>query len=584
MNKNSIVKCETPKLRRFLMDELGRCSKDKNKVAAACKKLGENNKDLFLEWYSEKKNLRANNDWEKANAYDTEEKAWTVLKSLLKKKSSKAIVIIEEEEEEEKEELNKVVEIAEDDEHAAKILLKRLGNNMKYSNGQYYFKEKNIWSANRLLLEKQLIAFIQESGIYKLNSKGENVPYAQNYSSAKNIYKSLLGKVEPDEDFHLKLHESTKGMLCFNDGVLNLIENKFCRWSKLKIEVYSCVKINRDFEAWFLSPDETIVKKVEEKIFDAMFETSHKVKFLRFMSRAFAGHIEDKDWACFLGNRNNGKGVMEALCRNALGDYVGSVDGKNLMCDKGGKQGDCAKALSYLIDMEFVRLAFSQEMDFDKKNVNVRLNSILIKKWASGGDKFTGRKNYQDEYNFYIDAKLILLLNDMPPFSNSDVEEHLVQFNSTKQFKDKAWIENRRQLLNEDISNGADEQVLLELEQYTAGDDTVKKTARNNNSWGDGLITLLLRHYCKDKLVMEHDAGNDDCGILVANILKRFTITGDKGDKITNKLLKEEIFPAFDICDSYKKFRLQLLSIKGVEEYREATGRGINGLKYKMTE
>jgi len=476
--------------------------------------------------------------------------------------------------------------IVEDDEEAGAVLLERLEDNLKYSKGQVFFKYNNIWTANIGLTKSHLINYIQKSKIYKENANGNAVSYAQNYSSAKNIYETLIGKVKEnldDDDFYMKLHTSTIGMLCFEDGVLNLITKKFHRWDseyfKIKEnEVFSTIQINRPFEKWFLKPDQKVIEKVETKVFDAIMG-SQKTRFLQFISRAFAGHYLDKDWGVFIGNRNCGKGTLDGFMKTAFGGYTKTIPSDNLLCERGGKNGDVAKAMSWAIDLQFIRLATTQEIQIDNENKNVKLNSIMIKKLASGGDEIEARKNFQDEMTFTIDAKILMMANDMPPTSTEDVKEHLVEFKTTQQFKDKRWIDERRVELEELVKLGADEQILLEMDKYIEGDDEVKYNCGTNIDWANALISLVMKYYSPSKLVIEanQESNGDNLSVI---LLQRFKITKCESDFITNKKLKETCYPQMEILDSYKKMRIELLSFKGVKEHKIRGERGLKGLVY----
>ena len=479
--------------------------------------------------------------------------------------------------------------IVEDDEGAGTILLERLEDNLKYSKGQVFFKYNNIWTANIGLTKSHLINYIQKSKIYKENANGNAVSYAQNYSNAKNIYETLIGKVKenPDDGFYNKLHTSSIGMLCFEDGVLNLITKKFHRWESdyLKIkdnEVFSTIQINRNFESWFLKPDQKIIDKVEKNVVDAIMG-SQKTRFLQFISRAFAGHYIDKDWGVFIGNRNCGKGTLDGFMKTAFGGYTKTIPSDNLLCERGGKNGDVAKAMSWAIDLQFIRLATTQEIQIDNENKNVKLNSIMIKKLASGGDEIEARKNYQDEMTFTIDAKILMMANDMPPTSTEDVKEHLVEFKTTQQFKDKRWIDERRTELEDLVKMGADEQILLEMEKYVVGDDEVKHNCGTNIDWANALVSLCMKYYTPNKLVIEanQESNGDNLSVI---LLQRFKITNCDADFISNKKLKDTYYPQMGVLDSYKKMRIELMSFKGVKEHKKNGERGLTGLQYVYTE
>ena len=205
----------------------------------------------------------------------------------------------------------------------------------------------------------------------------------------------------------------------------------------------------------------------------------------------------------------------------------------------------------------------------------------MVKKLASGGDTLEGRKNYQDEMKFTIEAKLLLMCNDMPPVSAEDVKEHLVDFKSTHQFKDTNWIANRKTELEELVKLGADEQVLLELDSYLVGSDDIKTECMENEDWANAFVSILMANYTAKKLVIETPSDSNGTS-LTSILLQKFKIGGS--NFITNKQLKDVYYPQSQVLDSYKKFRNQLLSFKGVKEHKSDGNRGIQGLEYTYVE
>ena len=217
---------------------------------------------------------------------------------------------------------------------------------------------------------------------------------------------------------------------------------------------------------------------------------------------------------------------------------------------------------------------------------NIKLNSVMIKALASGGDEQEGRKNYQDEMTFTIDSKILMMANDMPPTSTEDVKEHLVEFKTTKQFKDKRWIDERRTELEEYLKLGADNQIMKEMDKYVVGNDSVKMECISNPDWANALVSLIMKYYTPTKLVIETNIetnGNDLCCIL----LQKFKITGNDTDFISNKKLKDVYYPQMSLAgllDSYKKMRIELMAFDGVKEHKKNGERGLKGLQYVYAE
>jgi hypothetical protein len=83
-----------------------------------------------------------------------------------------------------------------------------------------------------------------------------------------------------------------------------------------------------------LGPDETIIatiKEIKQVVFEPMFGEDKMLSMLHFLSRALAGHVEDKRFSTYLGNRNCGKGVLYDLLKCAFECYVDTFELGNLL-------------------------------------------------------------------------------------------------------------------------------------------------------------------------------------------------------------------------------------------------------------
>jgi phage/plasmid-associated DNA primase len=147
-----------------------------------------------------------------------------------------------------------------------------------------------------------------------------------------------------------------------------------------------------------LHPIFSIKNKDEDKVRVQFMEY-----FLYRMSRIMAGHIEDKKWVLLEGLRNSGKGVLTLLLENAFERYVKITNSGNFVYKENTQ--DEAKKQSWMIDYQFVRLAFTQEITINKQSrTSNKVDGNMIKKFCSGGDSIEARKNHQDEYQFKIQA------------------------------------------------------------------------------------------------------------------------------------------------------------------------------------
>jgi hypothetical protein len=115
-----------------------------------------------------------------------------------------------------------------------------------------------------------------------------------------------------------------KGKYVFNDGMLDFKNKQFLTWEQIKtqgIEIYTTMKINRNYCDYFNNPNQKVIQDIKEKIFDIAYGNNVNTA-LQFLSRAIAGHHEDKRWATYLGNRNCGKGVEYDLLSYGFEGYV----------------------------------------------------------------------------------------------------------------------------------------------------------------------------------------------------------------------------------------------------------------------
>jgi hypothetical protein len=76
--------------------------------------------------------------------------------------------------------------------------------------------------------------------------------------------------------------------------------------------------INRPFAEVFKNrATNRNIKEVIEKFFDQLFENKCSIA-LEFIARGIGGHIENKHWGRYMGNRDCGKGVFGEITQTAL--------------------------------------------------------------------------------------------------------------------------------------------------------------------------------------------------------------------------------------------------------------------------
>jgi hypothetical protein len=425
---------------------------------------------------------------------------------------------------------NNTMILCESDIEASEIIYSRIKDKLIYCYKTLYFKKNNIWLNNIKEIECALLDIVMNSNIYKTDDKGRIKPYVQNYTSGKNIMNTIVKTFairNQDDSFYKKFTETTKNKLCFKNGVLDISNKKFIKWEDIKQddEVYTTFYITNDFNE---ERNEKIIDEVYNKVFKAVY-VDDSVRALQFLCRAMGGNIDDKMWGLFIGPRNCGKGVIENFFKSTFQQYIGTLPCDLFMCERQGSAINDTKKLSWLMDLEFSRITFTQEATFDEDNKNIKIDGNKIKIICSGGDVQKARKNYQDEREFTIQSTLMFSANNFPPITPKNTLEFVCSFSSTRQFKSKEFIEARKE------EGAHDNETML----YYEADPEIKMKC-NTPEWRDALIYLLMDNY-KDKKVMQHNYFEDkeeDNNNIIDTFLKDFKITNNTNDFIDNKMLK----------------------------------------------
>jgi phage/plasmid-associated DNA primase len=419
----------------------------------------------------------------------------------------------------------------EDDREASDYLI---ANDLKgicvYSQGNSYIKKnENIWTNDKITFDAIGMTKTQESNLkkIKINSKGEEIitPYCSNNGSATAVWKTISNKMrsKQDENFAEKFRSSTKGKICFKNGVLDFKTGLLTAWSE-NIELFTTNMINYDYEE--IQNEENIQK---------VFDTFHTVfgeqtnDFLHFLARAIAGHIGDKRFGLFIGSRNCGKGVVERLLRDAFEGYIASISSSCLKA-KGKNAGDDIRNLGWIQDIEQKRLCFLQECDVE----DTKLNGALIKTIASGGDAIQNRKNYQDSVYSYLQTTIFMMANLIPPFAKGteDCMNEAITFTSQNEYVSQDDIDKK-------IAEGAPDSRIALLK---VGNPNIKEWFVQNPELKQALTHLLLRHYKDFKVPknnkFKEDETTEDIASLILTHFKYEPAEYGTPNFISNKELK----------------------------------------------
>lgn len=479
-----------------------------------------------------------------------------------------------------------------DDDNATDIIYEMVKDDLVYCRGQYYMKKDNIWTIDEKQINSSLMNIIMKSGIKTTTEKGNIKCYAQHTSNAKNIMNVIKLRIteQPQDNLYTKFHQSPIGKICFKDGVLFMKEKKFIKWedeyfNEEENKIYSTIYIDREFEKYFTATTRKDgsnfdlnkqMNDIKDKIFTSILD-SQTNKMLHFLSRAMSGYYEDKDWAVWIGSRNCGKGCINTLLRNAFENYVTSIPAQLLLVQR--MRGNDVKEMSWLLDLQYPRLAVIQELD--KKDENMKINGTIVKSIASGGDPQKSRRNHGEITEFIIDTKMLIMVNDLPRVEPIDVLETCVQFNSGKQFKTQEFIDNRKQELLEKCKEIEDteikDSIMKEMDIYMLADDNIKHKC-NQLEWGNAFILLLMENFVDKKLEPSNDSDLKDETQDVKEFLNdKFIFCKNNSYKINNTRLKE-INSIGGTGLSFQKFKNELIA-RGCKEYKSGSERGLQFLK-----
>jgi hypothetical protein len=359
----------------------------------------------------------------------------------------------------------------------------------------------------------------------------------------REILYSIL-KENPDNSLYEKFHTTTKKKICFMDGVLDFKDKQFYKWDEITFELYSPIRINREFNHHFLNPNPEIIALVKEKIFDNLFNKDTD-KGIHFLSRAIAGECGDKNWGVYEGDRDCGKGVIFDALINAFEGYVAPFNLSYMLIQRQSKVEEASRMNYWLLDYEFVRLPISQETP--KPDSGLKLSGREIKQKASGNDTHIARRNYdrQDTY-FKIDCTFLIMGNNELLVDEADAFQHCVKFSSVNQFQSQQYID--------DMINNNESPLLIN--KYKVRDENIK-TSCTSEEWKNAVVHILLNGYRDYPVHIEMVVDEDTDNCLRRKILTHYNITKDK----THIILAQDVETFLDSPKSKIKNEFESMGV-----------------------
>lgn len=428
-----------------------------------------------------------------------------------------------------------VDECVEHDAHCAELLLQAIGNRIVKSKGTLYFKPNNIWLVERNT-EDFLLQYILKCNLYTINKQGDQIPYSRNVPKAKNILVALLVNVPHDNNLWIDLHSSTEGKICFKNGVLDIPTKVFTSW-KLNPNVQSCVVIDRDYIPFHKTTESMIVyNRIYNNILRTQFGTNVD-KFLKIISRMLAGHMTDKAWIQYTGNRNCGKGILYELLSYSFGtDYISSFNIENIIASKKTMEAD--RLLHWAIPLAYSRIAVTQETPNDGSLYCGK----VIKSVTSGGDTQRARKLNCEPIEFKFGAGIMSMSNNKLRADNDDVLDTCHEFTSCVQYMSQNDISavSDATTLNEDEEDvnidNADAMAYIKANIHVA-DDRMKGLVRSP-IYMQAFFQIILDHYTNSKVSFATSTKTISKSkhlVLLQHVIK------EVGGKLSNRDLKRII-------------------------------------------
>ena len=288
--------------------------------------------------------------------------------------------------------------------------------------------------------------------------------------------------------------------------------------------------------------------------------------YMEIIARSCAGEYMDKQWVIMFGERNCGKGVLQAINKLAFGPYVNTINPNDFLL-RTFSNGDAAKALGWAVNCQYTRQTYTNEVTCDATNRHIKLDGNMIKGFLSGGDVLYARRLHENGRQFQVAAKLMMNLNDIPVITPVDAVSNMMLIKFPYKF------------VSADDMTGENVQPF-----FRRTDQTLKSHFITRNDVVDAFTWMVIDAYkdtpvvpCakvkEDSLDYQEDVGDD-----LLTMTRNFKITNDRNDFVLTSELKEFLrHKRHNISISVAKERLKKMGGKYDKNCRvggRATGRG----------
>ena len=311
---------------------------------------------------------------------------------------------------------------------AADMMMYLLGEDVCRDGSVAYIKRDGIWTSNIVEVNKFLLDKVSRSNILlkefdKMSGEWVTRQFTSKTDNAQKIVKLILAGLPLRDGFGANLVLNSSMKVLFRNGYWEfLVEpddatgvyGRFVHGGTFD----SGVMVPWDFPVDHNQEDIDFVKK---KYFDDPFDNTEdglKQNFMRALGRAMAGTPE-KITNLVTGPRNCGKSVTLQLTKHCFGGYVACINAGSFQVGKGSS--DSTRDYSWGLDCEHARVVFiSETVTTDKTGVSELCGNKLKQFQSMKEGAMSGRRLYNDQRNFFSNAKGFLLCNDAPTFKPHD--------------------------------------------------------------------------------------------------------------------------------------------------------------------
>ena len=307
-----------------------------------------------------------------------------------------------------------------DDDYAAGVFVKLMGDNIKRDGKIIYYYDSNIgmWDSSDEAFKRNVNKFKNEL-IFIDKNTNHKYNYGGNTVNVLSMQKWLLVKID-DSNFFKKNIDNSIGKLLFLDGIYDFVTDTFKEG--FDKEIIFLKRINRKYPKVI---NESLVNEVNNILFVSAFDTKNSKSGLsageylkKSLTMAIFGDYFRKKFYINVGLANCGKGLLVYAMKKCFEEFIGEFDANNLIYNK-NCSSDEAKRLSWLAILHGCRVVFSNEIRIVINKMN-GMDGNLIKSLSSGGDELSIRENFENIRQFIVRFTCFMLGNDIPPIEPVD--------------------------------------------------------------------------------------------------------------------------------------------------------------------